>query len=172
MKNMSLLEAGQDLNPDAEFEVNPNHMMEETGFESFEWALEVLSAQFGIVVRDLDRFAAMPTDPDHLAWIDEAFAALATLELLLENEDGSDLEWEPDRIDSLVDMLLEESDWLLEQADFVSEEFGDFRLAIRLRGLSGACYDAVRCLPWNPEPVPFVDPEPTVSRSPALPQAA
>ena len=134
----------------------------ETGWESFEWALETLAAQFGIVVRDLERFAAMRDDPEHLAWIDEAVAALATLELFAEPFPVFDPDGIPARIEELADVLLEESDWLREQSEFVSEVFADHRLAVRLRGLSAACYEAVRCLPPDALAAPEIEPFPNL----------
>lgn len=119
----------------------------ESGFVGFEWAIETLAAQFVIVIRDLERFAAMKDDPRHIAWIDETTAALATIELYLDPVDGIDTGDLSRHASEIADVLLEESDWLLDQSELVSEEFGDERLAVRLRGLSAACYEAVRCLP-------------------------
>lgn len=119
----------------------------ESGWDDFEWAMEVLSAHFGIVVRDLDRFAASSHDPDRLAWLDEAVAALASLEVYVDPVGEWELGIVPSQLDELAGLLLEESDWLLEQSEHVADCFGDFRLATRPRGLSAACFEAVRCAP-------------------------
>lgn len=135
--------------PSHEETISPSLFTEpvESGYENLEWALESLSAQFGIVVRDIDRFASMGDDPDHVAWVDEIISALATIELYVDPTTGSDLEYDTESLEELSGVMLEESDWLLEHSEYVTERFGDYRLGVRLRALSGACFEVARCIP-------------------------
>ena len=43
--------------------------------------------------------------------------------------------------------MLEESDRLLEYSEYMVERFGEYRLGVRLRGLSAACFEVVRSAP-------------------------
>lgn len=53
-------------------------------------------------------------------------------------------------MEELSSTMLEESHWLTEHSELVTEEFGDCRLGIRLRALSAACFEVVRCVPAGP----------------------
>lgn len=121
----------------------------ESGYEPLEWAMESLGAQFGIVIRDMDRFAAMEDDADRIAWLDEIVSILSTIELYVDPTIGLELSLDAESLGELSETMLEESDWLLDHSEFVSEHFGDYRLAVRLRALSAACFEVARCVPLD-----------------------
>ncbi len=119
----------------------------ETGYENLEWALESLSAQFAIVVRDFDRFASLVEDSDQAAWIDDVISTLATIELYVDPTLGSELAYDQESLEELVDIMLEEADWLHEYSEYMIERFGEYRLGVRLRALSAACFEVARSAP-------------------------
>lgn len=121
----------------------------ESGYEQLEWAMESLGAQFGIVIRDIDRFALMDDDPDCSAWLDEIISVLSTIELYIDPTVGLDLSLDSESLEELSETMLEESDWLLEHSEYVTERFGDYRLGVRLQALSAACFEVARCVPLD-----------------------
>jgi|GEM_PF-6460567 len=116
-------------------------------WDYFLFSLESLRGQWDIVVRDLDRFASEASCEERLVWLDRPLLDVTAIDLLLEEipvtrEDHGEID-----LQEMGALLLGESDRLLELSEEVDEAFGDYRLAVRLRGLAAACFEAVRAIP-------------------------
>lgn len=116
--------------------------------EVLDWTLESIEPRLDAAARELDRFfAEAAAHRERLAWGDQVAAGLLLMEAQLEEFFDHGLPPKFDEWNDLAEALLHHSDWLLWQADEVTESFGEHRIALRLIGLAGACFEAARRIP-------------------------
>lgn len=130
-------------------------------FEDFEMAFESLLARFHVTIRQIDRFASgIGNDVVKLHFLDELISGLVFFET---HYDRFDPEVPLDTLTVLPgEKLIETAIWLCEKSAEARHEFGEVRLAKRLRVLGESCHEAYGALPveWKTREAAQASPPP------------
>src|SRR6056297_3055670 len=101
-----------------------------------DWSIEVLQAQFEILLGELDRYSGEAADGEPAAWFVPLLEDLGGLERVIEDLWIDGVAVGLCGLDERAEAILEFSDRLLEYADEAIESNGEVRLSLRLRGMA------------------------------------